>query len=136
MLYEVMKSIKNFFIEGEYKGEWEVVNGVLNLHFLKENQYFIIEGSTFNDGVHTANDVLKDETFKGYIFTLAIPDDFLELVKEIEAYQEKYADKIASPYTSESFDGYSYSKSSANENSSGVSWKTVFNSRLNPWRKL
>ena len=47
----------------------------------------------------------------------------------------KYGEKSLSPYQSESFGGYSYTKASAS-NGDQVDWKTVFRSRLNRWRKI
>jgi hypothetical protein len=44
------------------------------------------------------------------------------------------ADSINSPYQSESFGGYSYSKESGGEG--GMNWKTHFANELWKWRKI
>ena len=97
---------------------------------LQQNQYFRIVGSTFNDGVYKypATGLINEE-FEGAVWILAIPKEVVVLANDIEAFQAKYGD--VSPYQSESFGGYSYSKSSAQSD-----WKSAFASRLNQWRKI
>lgn len=128
MLYEIMKSIRNFFPVGRMSGTYKIESGTISLSFVSEGQYILIEGSTFNDGVYQYPMTgLVDESFSGMITLLAPPKEFLELVKEIEEYSKKYEE---TPFTSESFAGYSYSKK---EN---ASWKNAYASRLKAWRKL
>ena len=87
---------------------------------------------------------LIDETFEGAVWAMAVPPAVLALLAEIEAWQEKYGgvDSAAmSPFTSESFGGYSYSKGSRGSSSSSGTgdagtWQSVFSSRLNKWRKI
>lgn len=73
---------------------------------------------------------------------MAIPPAMLSLSEEIDAWQTKHGgvDSTAmSPYNSESFGGYSYSKSSGGSAESGGGfggWQSAFANRLNPWRKL
>lgn len=139
MLYEVMKQVRNFFPTGTHVYEtFKIEDGTVQLPFLQDGQYFLIEKSVFNDGVHKypASD-LKDETFYGCISPLAIPKDFLRLVEDIEKWQEKNADIVASPYLSESFGGYSYTKAtSASTEGAVTSWQGYFKSRLAEWRKI
>ena len=139
MLYEIMRHIRNFFpvSDGYHGGRFAIVDGTLDLPFMIEGQYFLIEGSRLNDGVYQYPAfVLKDETFDGWITELAVPDDFLRTVEEIEAWQASYAttDKIG-PYSSESFGGYSYTRAT-NSSGNAVGWKDAFSSRLNTWRKI
>jgi len=148
MLTEVCHEVNNYFRRDSVRKTFSVVDGSLvgiPDGFLQEGQYFLIEGSIFNDGVHKFDSklVLTNETdFLGNIWSLAIPPEFLDLVAEISAWETKYggADSAAnSPFSSESFGGYSYSKSSAGNTSDGSSdgsnWKTVFASRLSKWRR-
>lgn len=99
-------------------------------------------GSVFNDGVYQMTDSLElaDEIFDGSIWLMAIPKAFLDLVKEIEDWQKKNGsvDSAAmSPFNSESFGGYSYSKGSGKSGEgTGTSWQGAYASRLNIWRKL
>lgn len=134
MLEQVMREIRNYFPRDTYSGIFTIKNGIISPSCLLNGQYYMIEGSLFNDGVHVYGDTdaQTSETFDGYITVLAPPKAFLELVKEIESYQSKYGD--ATPYTSESFGGYSYSKATGS-NGSALSWADVFGKRLNAWRK-
>lgn len=128
-------------------GEFSIENGELtgDIDLLK-NQYYRIVGSVFNDGVHQYGvDVLIDEPiFEGAVWYMAVPPEVVKLAKDIEDWQKKYggADSAAmSPYNSESFGGYSYSKggggsASGGGGSTGADWKSAFASRMNQWRKI
>ena len=137
MLTEICTHLHNFFVREEdkhYQKNIQIKNGILAPSFgLKQNQYYRIIGSTFNDGVHKLGDytdILVDETFDGSVWLMAVPKSFLDLVSEIEEYQEKYGK--ATPYVSESFGGYSYSKSDG----AATAWQHAFSTRLNAWRKI
>ena len=92
----------------------------------------------FNDGLHQYPAVdLTDETFTGSVWALAVPKAVIDLSVEIEAWQEKNGEAVASPYQSESFGGYSYTKRSAGSDSGTLNgWQDAFRGRLNDWRKL
>ena len=113
------------------------------LSVIKEGQYFRIVGSIFNDGVYRYGDEnlhLKDETFVGAIWLMAIPQEVLNLAEEIAAWIKQYEavdSPNMSPYNSESFGGYSYSKSASGGGDNAVSansWQGFFASKLNQWR--
>jgi hypothetical protein len=65
---------------------------------------------------------------------MAVPPDVVALADEISAWEAKYREAAESPYQSESFGGYTYTKADASEG--GLTWEKVFRSRLNRWRKL
>ena len=137
MLTEICTHLHNFFARDEdkhYQKGITIADGILTPSFdIKQNQYYRIIGSTFNDGVHKFGDdtdVLTDEVFDGSVWLMAVPKSFLDLVSEIEDYQAKYGQ--ANPYVSESFGGYSYSKA----DSASTSWQHAFGTRLNAWRKI
>ena len=137
MLTEICTHLHNFFVRDEdkhYQKDITISDGILTPSFnIKKNQYYRIIGSVFNDGVHKfgdATDVLVDETFDGSVWLMSVPKSFLDLVSEIEEYQAKYGQ--ATPYASESFGGYSYSKSDG----ASTSWQHAFSTRLNAWRKI
>lgn len=138
MLERVLTHIHNWFDISWRNGEWQVVDGCLDLPFLQDGQYYRIIGSVFNDGLHQYPDNdLKDEIFFGQIRGLAIPNQVIEIADEIKEWQDKNGAHSDSPYQSESFGGYSYSKGSDSSDTGGLSgWQKVFASRLNPWRKL
>lgn len=119
-----------------YGGEFKVENGSIELPFLLNGQYFRIVGSVLNDGVYQypVNN-LKDEVFRGAIWTLALDPALISIVSEIEKWEEENKKAVESPYQSESFGGYSYTIKNGNDGQ-GLSWKQVFAARLNEWRKI
>lgn len=138
MLEQVLKEIHNWFQREIVPGCYTIQDGHITLPFLHPGQYFRIVGSVFNDGLHQYGPEmadLQDESFQGSVWALAVPKAVIDLAEEIAAWQEKYKDTVDSPYTSESFGGYSYSKSSGADGSSS-GWQTAFRARLNPYRKL
>lgn len=137
MFGTVMQHIKNWFVlpDGKHFGTFTIKGGGISLPFLREGQYFRIVGSVFNDGVYKyPAEKLIDETFKGAIWALAVPNSFIETVNEIQEFNASDAAK-PSPYVSESFKGYSYTRASDSKGA-GVSWQTVFATKLNEWRKF
>lgn len=144
MLTELCQELKNWFDREHHTGTFTIQDGNIAADFLREGQYFRIMGSIFSDGVHQYPAVdLPSETFSGAVWELAIPVPVINLAQEIQVWRDKYeaADSAAlSPFNSESFGGYSYTKSGSGNSqggsSSGVSWKNAFASRLNMWRKL
>lgn len=122
---------------GLHFGTFTINSANLSLPLL-HNQYFRVVGSVFNDGVYKYTEDLKltDETFEGAIWALSIPPALVELVDDITAWNKNNAEIVTSPYESESFGGYSYSKATDGESSRPISWQTVFRSRLMEWRKI
>ena len=139
MLEQVLMHLKNWFLVpgGIHEGTYTIEDGGIALPFLANGQYFRIVGSVFNDGLHQypASD-LKAETFDGTVWALAIPQAVIDLAVEIEAWETKNGDASVSPYQSESFGGYSYSKATDSATGGAVTWQSAFRSRLNAWRKL
>lgn len=139
MLEQVLMNIRNWFPVngGIYSGTFTIKDGGITLPFLADMQYFRICGSVFNDGLHQYNVLdLIDETFNGTIWALAIPKSVIDLSKEIEKWQEKNGEAVASPYSSESFGGYSYSKATDAETGGAVTWQSAFKQQLSAWRKI
>lgn len=138
MLEQVLRHLNNWFLVEIHEGTFTVENGSIALPFLLTHQYFRIVGSVLNDGLHQYPAVdLTDETFTGSVWALAVPKTVIDLSVEIEAWQEKNGEAVASPYQSESFGGYSYTKSSAGSDSGTLNgWQDAFRGRLNNWRKL
>lgn len=143
MLTELCQELNNWFEREKRSGSFRIVDGMLEADFLLPGQYFRVMGSLFNDGVHQyGNDFLNDEDFTGSVWSLAIPVAVIKLSEDIDAWRAKYEapdSSAMSPYMSESFGGYSYSKGSAISGTGtggATSWRTSFASRLNAWRKL
>lgn len=138
MLEQVLQHLNNWFLVEIHEGTFTVENGSITLPFLLTNQYFRICGSVFNDGLHQypAGD-LTDEIFTGTVWVLAVPKAVVALAEDIAAWEEKNGEAVASPYQSESFGGYSYTKRSAGNDSGTLNgWQDAFRGRLNDWRKL
>ena len=137
-LTELCAELRNYFEvpNGRHFGKFEISGGsIAPLDFLQEGQYFRIVGSVFNDGVYQYPATsLTDEVFEGAVWAMALPPSIIALAAEIKEYNDSDAGK-ASPYTSESFGGYSYTKAT-DENGVPVGWQKAFASRLNRWRKL
>lgn len=138
MLEQVLRHLNNWFLVDIHEGTFTVENGSIALPFLQTNQYFRICGSVFNDGLHKYPAVdLTDETFTGTVWALAVPKAVITLAEDIAAWEEKNGEAVASPYQSESFGGYSYTKRSAGSDSGTLNgWQDAFRGRLNDWRKL
>ena len=144
MLNELCMELRNWFDRGlpKFFGVTTIENGKITdadfLAAIKPNQYFRIVGSIFNDGVYKNDDKLQltDELFDGAVWLMAVPREIVDLANEISDWNKKYGEAINTPYQSESFGGYSYSKASGGSNGSSPSWQSVFNSRLNKWRKI
>lgn len=154
MLEQLLTYLHNWFrvrdsVDGKHPGTYKVENGGIVLPFLQNGQHFRIMGSIFSDGLYIYGDSLKDgdgndveltdETFDGSVWALAVPKAVIELSKEISAWQEKYGATVASPFSSESFGGYSYTKATmadASTGSAAAGWEGAFRARLNQWRKI
>lgn len=152
ILEEVLYHIHNWFERDTISAKGcEIEDGTLPASItssMRVQQWYRIDGSYLNDGLHQhPADDLQDETFDGTVTLLAIPKPLLRIVQEIEDWlalgQEAREKALASPYQSESFDGYSYSlrsdltANSASGGPTGLSgWQAVYASRLNPWRKI
>ena len=151
MLEDVCRECRNWFDRGQPKifaDKITILDGKIQdsdfLARIQEGQYFRIVGSVFNDGVHQYSESLEltDEVFKGALWLMAVPQAFLSLVQSIEAWSAKYGavdSEAMSPFNSESFGGYSYTKSaggSSDGQSAGASWTGVFGASLNRWRKI
>ncbi len=144
-LTELCEYMNNYFWVKKWKGNITISGGTFVADYLKEGQYFRIVGSVFpeNNGVHKypAND-LKDEKFIGQIWSMAVPQAVIDLANDIKIWQDKYgsADSAAmSPFNSESFGIYNYSKDSGSSSDTGVnanSWQALFATRMSPYRRL
>lgn len=152
MLTELCNYLKNWDFNKKavkHFGIFKIENGVLSGidQMVQDGQYFRIVGSIFNDGVYkhpVAEGTFIDEEFDGAVWAMAVPKDVIKLAEDIAEWQSKYggaSSAMLSPFQSESFKGYSYTKASSGSSSSGkgngtTSWQDVFAARLNVWRKV
>lgn len=133
MINAVCAEIRNYFVKSVHSGRFTVKDGTIQLPFLVEGQYFRVVGSVLNDGIYQYPAAsLQNETFSGKIVAMAVPPTFISLIDKIEKFNNK---NDISPYTSESWGGYSYIKAT-DGNGQAVGWKTAFAKELNAWRKI
>lgn len=142
-LTELCQELRNWFVLDKTFGEFTISEGEISLSdFLQEGQYYRVIGSVFNDGVHKygEGELVDEEPFEGAVWAMGVPPTVLTLLDDINAWQDKYGETVASPFSSESFGGYSYTKASGgsgdSSTGSGVNYKAVFADRLNRWRKI
>ena len=139
---DICRELNNWFDMRRIFGDFEITeSGISNELNLQNGQFYRIIGSVFNDGVYQIGDahVFTPEIFTGAVWAMAVPPAVIALCGEIDAYTEKYADQINSPFQSESFGGYSYTKASGNSDGSSSNpsdWRSVFAGQLNKWRKI
>lgn len=133
MIEKVMAYCNNYFESSEsHYGIYAIKNGSISLPFLADGQYFRVVGSIFNDGVYSYPAELKDETFTGKIIPLAPPKSFLDFCDKVAQYEQTAS---ITPYTSESFGGYSYTKAGGS-GGGGLAWSEAFKVELRRWRKI
>lgn len=150
MLSEICAEIRNYFTyeQDKHFGNFAIEGGVITPSFDIPTDYIRIVGSHKNDGVHKRGDGgtfdLTDEAeFHGAVWVMSPPADFIALVAEMDAAQAKYgalSSEAMSPFNSESFGGYSYSKSGGGSSSGGASTGydvfSVYARRLNIYRRI
>lgn len=146
MISEICGYLHNYFDRDmpSYEGVFTVTDSIVyegGDMALQSGQYFKVEGSVFNNGVWKYGvDTLTPETFTGTVQTMAVPPAFLQILSEIETWQTQNGDlenPAMSPYTSESFNGYSYTKGAGDSDASlKPQWALRFGGRLSQWKKL
>ena len=150
---DICMECRNFFAPATKKTDRSFIHAgtftisnktIAPLDFILTGQYFRIVGSAMNDGVY-CNTVdglkaLTDETFTGAVWEMSVPRAFLDLCEDIAAWRvqnEAVGSSNMSPFTAESFAGYSYQKGSGGASgSNSVTWQSQFAARLAAWRRL
>ena len=144
---EVCQSIRNYFTRPDGRdvlvGTFTISGDVLYCdgEVVPQDGYFRIIGSASNDGVYKAgtDHFATDETFDGEMWFMHLPAAFVACCKDISEWQTANGGASSanmSPYSSESFGGYSYSKGGGTNGATAVTWQAQFRSRLNAWRKI
>lgn len=131
---------RNFFLGNDpgkniHAGTFTISGGqIAPSDFLKQNQYFRLIGSTYNDGVHRFPAIdLVDESFDGAVWAMNVPPAFVALAEKVESYNRSEAAQPA-VYSSESFGGYSRTRATGN-GGMPVSWQKLFAPELNYYRR-
>ena len=140
MLEQVLDYIHNYFVKDIVTGTFTISSGSLENASLQNGQYFMIRGSVFNDGIHQyPTSGLTDEVFEGEVWAMAVPPAVIALADEIWEWVSSNSNVLNSPYQSESFGGYSYTRKTDSGSGSVGSipeWASIFGPRLNRWRKI
>lgn len=146
MLTEICARLRNYFASDSdiYTGVFSISGGMITPPVpIQDGQYYRIVGSVFNDGVHLSSDILQDEEpFEGGVWLMRVPQGLIALDQEMEEWLAKYGNVESpnmSPYSSESFGGYTYSKAQGYASSGGGMLNSVwavFDSRLSMYRKI
>lgn len=145
LIEQVMLHLHNRFDAGSHKAKVKAEGGSASgLGSVPDGAWYWVDGTTFNDGLHRQGvSDWTDEEAACTVTVCAVPKALLCVVSDIaewrEANRAASLKAAASPYTSESFDGYSYSLRGDLAGSDGSSlsdWQAQFASRLNPWRKI
>ena len=79
--------------------------------------------------------VLTDEEFEGAVWAMSVPPAVVALADRIKTYTDSDAAK-PTPFVSESFGGYSYSKGQNAAGAANNSWQAVFADELRKWRRI
>lgn len=145
---ELCAECRNWHKPEIISGEFRVENGILQpIPVVPDGAYIRIVGSTFNDGVwQYPHGDFVDETFKGAVWLMHVPQDFIALLDDINAWQSvneqaiasAFAEVLAGQYASETFAGYTYQKKTG-IGDVPTTWKDPrlgFNARLAMWRKI
>lgn len=132
--------LHNWFDIERSIGIFEIKNGTLVIDDMLNGQFFRIVGSIFNDGVYQypATDLI-DEVFNGAIWYMAVPPDVIALIDDMTEWETQNAAILNSPYSSESFGGYSYTKASGAGTAGGdgsVDAFSHFANKLKRWKKV
>lgn len=155
-LTDLCEKLRNWFDVDRHFGTFEIENGTIDLDFIREGQFYRLVGSkqdgiyfvenykklmfvkSISDGTQSDFNIdgieAKDETFNGAIWELSFPLNFVLFYENVCDWETKYADKVNSPFQSESFGGYSYSK--ANGSNGGLTVWDKFASDLLRWQKI
>ena len=147
MLGVICAELKNYFCMKDdiLIGNYSIQDGAIVPSVdIATGQYFRIVGSIFNDGVHQQGDELTDEgEFHGAIWLMRVPQEVIALAADVADWQDKYggvSSENMSPYSSESFGGYSYTKAQGSTSTGGSSvlntWQSAFENRLKPYRRI
>lgn len=139
-LSDVCGELRNWFERSRYIGHFAIQNGELllppNIN-VQSGQYIRIIGSVFNDGIYTYPvNSLRDEIFDGAVWLLG-GDIYkvAELTEEINDWLSKNQKVIDSPFKSEAFGSYSYTKATE-DTAITCTWQSQFRAKLDRWRKL
>lgn len=95
-LYELLVYLRNFFpgLHWQFTGE-EITGNRIVIPGLETGDYYLIEGSRRNNGIHVYGDAdLRNETYTGIVTEICVPPEVLAVLEEINTWQEKNAEAV------------------------------------------
>ena len=137
---DVMREVRNTFPACSYEGVWTLDGGRVRPEpepALLPGDWIALSGSLLNDGIWQLDAEgrlpgARDETFRGEVWLLRPPAEFLELCAEIADWAARNAPE---PVTAERFGDYSQTRAT-DRWGLPVDWRDVFRARLLPWRRM
>ena len=145
MLTRICRYLKNWFVVKTYLGNITVSDGKVYCNGdeieMQEGQRFALVRIHYVYGTYSYGDEIEDSEFEGAVWIMDVPADVLEVAERMTEWETANggADSQAmSPYQSESFGGYSYSKGSGTNGKVGASVFDIadFAAALSPFKKI
>lgn len=149
MLTEICAHLKNYFDYSRFYGDISISGGAVSCRGVQidmdEGQYFALFRPHYCLGIFRYGDELEDRTVKnGSVWLMDIPPAIFAAIEWAEKWNELNggADSAAnSPFQSESFGGYSYSKGSTYKDADSAIGASVFDqaqfkAMLSPYQKM
>lgn len=139
---KLLDYINNYFYKFKERGTYEIKDdvliGVRGKYF--PGQYIMIRNSFLNDTVFKIKAITEkgllleeslDETFEGYVCSLAIPRNIIEIEKKISDFNNDPTNK----HTNRASVGFGSQTVSlaTNKNGAVMTWKDVFKEDLRPY---
>lgn len=129
---DVMRHVRNHFVIGYTDGDWRLSSGHLQPGIsLAPGAWIALTQADHLSGIYQLDEYgtlpgLPNHTWRGRLWMLAPPPDFLRLCREISQWTERHPDPTM---LSERFGEYSRSQSSG-------SWQKVFAAELAPYFRM
>lgn len=155
-MLEILQNINNYFYAFKEYDHYKIENSNIKVKGnYSPGQYILIKDSMLNDGLYKVVDFknntitiestleltegdksfvqeIQNEEFRGYICSLSIPQQLIQICNKIKEYNSK---NKKTNLISESFSNYSYTKMQDSEGNIAT-WQDVFKKDLRPYRKM
>ena len=135
---DVMREVRNTFPGSCMTDAWRITDGSLTPSaLLLPGDWIAIRGSMLNDGIWQLQDGVtlpgaRDEAFRGEVWLLQPPAEFLSLCAEIAGWAARNRPDAVK---SERFGDYGCTRA-LDRNGLPVDWRDVFRARLIPYRRM
>ena len=142
MLTRICRYLKNWFVKETHLGTITVTDGNVFCNGseieMQEGQLFALVRTNYVYGSYAYGDEIDDSEFDGAVWLMDVPKDVLDVAEAMTEWETANSGTEAtSPFQSESFGGYSYTKASNGNGKIGSSVFDIaqFASVLNPYKK-